>query len=418
MNRQLNAHIIWNLTSVGILAISGLAANTLIGRLDGPVVLGVFTQVTSLFFVTSQLSMLGVNFSVLKHVAEFRHEEERAKVVARTGFLLTLIYALVFTAFAYATSPLVSRVLGSADVGKAWFIAIPTLIAFNLNKTLLAILNAHERMIVFAIFMGSRFLFVLLLFWVFVEIDVPTYWVGGIVGLAEACLFVFMLPLTLKHLGPLWHGISKDWALRHFRYGVRGYLTAISLEINSKLTVLVAGMFLNDAAVGVYSMATMFLDGLMQFAVSVRSNFNPIITRHYVAGDLAGLEALIGKTKKHVLRGALGMGIAVLVIYPVFTQWILANESFMAGMIPLAFLACGMIACSSRFPFTMIFIQAGKPGLQTIYNGSFTLLNIGFNLALTPLLGANGAALGTALSLVAAAWMLGILAKKHLGVRV
>lgn len=417
MNQRLNVHIIWNLASVGILAVSGLAANVLIGRLDGEVVLGVFTQTTSLFFVTSQLSMLGINFSVLKHVAEFRTDEEQAKVIARTGVWLTLAYSVVFGLVAWVAAPLVSKVLNSEDVGKAWLIAIPTLAAFNLNKTLLAVLNAHERMITFAVFMGSRFVFVLLIFWAFVSYDVPTPWVGGIVGLAEACLFVLLFPLTLRHLG-LPRGPSRLWMRRHFDYGLRGYLTAISLEINSKLTVLVSGIFLTDAAVGIYSMATMFLDGLMQFAAAVRNNFNPIITRYFVDKDVPGLEVLIRLTKKNVLKGAVGMGVGALILFPVFTQLILANASFMAGMVPLVFLVLGMLACAPRFPFTMIFIQTGRPGLQTLYNGSFTLLNVAFNLALTPLLGSTGAALGTALSLVCAAWMLGILAKRHLGVQV
>ncbi len=418
MDRQLNVHIIWNLASVGILAVSGLAANTLIGRLDGPVVLGVFTQVTSLFFVASQLSMVGINFSVLKHVAEFRADEKQAEVIARTGFNLTVLYSLVFALLAYFTQPLISRILSSEDVGKAWMIAIPTLIAFNLNKTLLAVLNAHERMILFAIFMGSRFLIVLLIFWVFVRIDAPTHWVGGIVGLAEVGVFVFLFPLTAKHLGPLWRRPSVEWMSRHFRYGIRGYMTAISLEINSKLTVLVAGIFLQDAVVGIYSMATMFLDGLMQFAASVRNNFNPIITRHFAASDVKGLQVLVKQTKKHVFTGSLIIGALALVLFPVFTKLVLVNDDYMAGMVPLVLLVIGMIVCAPRFPFTMLFIQTGRPGLQTIYNGSFTLLNVAFNLALTPLLGMTGAALGTALSLVAAAWMLGILAKRHLDIDV
>lgn len=418
MNRQLNAHITWNLASVGILAVSGLAANTLIGRLNGPVVLGVFTQVTSLFFLTSQLSMLGVNFSVLKHVAEFRNDAEQAAVIARTGLALTLLYSAIFGVVAYLTVPLVGRVLSSEDVRLAWRIAIPTLVAFNLNKTLLAILNAHERMILFAIVMGSRFLIVLLILWVFVTINAPTYWIGCIVGLAEVVVLVFLLPMTMPHLGRFWRGLSRDWAGRHWRYGVRGCLTAVSLELNSKVTVLVAGVFLNDAAVGIYSMATMFLDGLMQFAAAVRNNFNPIITRYFVTNDIPGLEVLIRKTKTHLFRGGLIACVVALGLFPIFVKYILVNDDFMAGMIPLCFLVAGMLACSARFPFTMIFIQTGKPGLQTFYNGTFTLLNVAFNLALAPLFGTTGAALGTALSLVAAAWMLGILAKRHLGVRV
>jgi O-antigen/teichoic acid export membrane protein len=418
LNRQLNVHIIWNLASVGVLAVTGLAANTLIGRLDGPVVLGVFTQVTSLFFVTSQLSMLGINFSVLKHVAEFRNDADKAKLIARTGLGLTLLYAIAFGALAYLTVPLVEYLLKSEDVAKAWTIAIPTLIAFNLNKTLLAVLNAHERMITFAIFMGSRFVFVLLIFWIFVTIDAPTYWVGGIVGLAEVVVLLFLLPLTLPQLGKLWRGYSKEWAVLHFKYGMKGYLTAISLEINSKLTVIVSGVFLSDAAVGIYSMATMFLDGLLQFANSVRNNFNPIITRYFVTGDVAGLEQLIKKTKRHVFFGSLYMSVGALILFPVFTTYVLNNPEYMDGMIPLCFLVTGMMLCSARFPFTMIFIQTGHPGMQTIYNGSFTFLNILFNLALTPFFAASGAAAGTALSLASAAWLLGILAKRRLGIRV
>ncbi len=418
LDRKLNAHIIWNLASVGVLAVSGLIANSLIGRLDGPLVLGVFNQVTALYFVTSQLSMLGVNFSVLKHVAEWRDDKTKASTIAHAGIGLTVVYSVASCLLAYLALPLVGALLKSQDVLDAWRIAIPTMVAFNLNKTILAVMNAHDRMIRFAVFAGIRFLLVLAILAILIHVNASTSWIGAILGLAELTLFFLMLPFVVRDFLPLPTIEVRTWVKIHFTFGLRGYLTAIALELNSKITVLVAGIFLLDSEVGVYSMATMFLDGLLQFLAAVRNNFNPLITRHYQQGDIAGLEALILKAKPHLLRGAAIAAVVSLLLFPVFVTYVLDNVSYLNGLVPLAFLVFGFTACATRFPFNMIFIQSGHPGAQTAYNGGIVLLNIVLNLALTPLFGTAGAALGTALSFAASAVVLKWMAKPLVGVRV
>lgn len=60
----------WSLAALGLTGACGLALNTLIGVTYGKEALGVFNQVFAAYILLSQLAVLGVHFSTLKHLSE------------------------------------------------------------------------------------------------------------------------------------------------------------------------------------------------------------------------------------------------------------------------------------------------------------------------------------------------------------
>ncbi len=64
----------------------------------------------------------------------------------------------------------------------------------------------------------------------------------------------------------------------------------------------------------------------------------------------------------------------------------------------------------------MVFVQAGRPGLQSLYIGGVIAVNAIGNLLMIPSLGALGAALATAFAFAVSVPMLRGLARRRLGV--
>ncbi len=418
MSGKLNGAIVWNLASVVILAVAGVGANVLVGRHYGPEILGVFNQVMSLYVVFSQLAAFGFHYSVLKYVAEWRDDPSLSNSIAHSGLMLAVVFGLVTCFVAYATLPFVHLVFQSEAVVEGWRLTIPTLFPFAMNKVLLALLNAHERMRLFAAFQSIRYLLILALIGLIIATGSPAVWVSVVIGAAEVALLLILLPFAFGHFRPLVQPVSRTWVRKHFSFGSRGYLTAAALELNSKVDILILGVFLTDRNVGIYSMATLFLEGLLQIGAAIRNVYNPKITRHFTGGTIGELEKLIASTRNKLRLGAAGVGVLAFAFFPIFVHWIVGDPAFLEGWYPLGILIVGFVACSAQYPFNMIFIQTGFPGTQTIYNGLAVLANLLLNLALVPFFGVYGSALGTALAFVLSVLILRRMARKTVGIAV
>lgn len=81
-------------------------------------------------------------------------------------------------------------------------------------------------------------------------------------------------------------------------------------------------------------------------------------------------------------------------------------------------LTAGLILVSGFLPLEMILVQGGRPGTYTLWKTATVLANAMLNLALVPLLGALGAACGTAGSYLLSAVLLKLLVRRHLRIRI
>ncbi len=88
MDSRLRRDVIWNLVPVALLGIVGLGLNFAIGNQWGAAALGVFNQVTTAFFVVSVLGAGGLQYSVLRAVAEAAEDRDRVAAVREALSLL------------------------------------------------------------------------------------------------------------------------------------------------------------------------------------------------------------------------------------------------------------------------------------------------------------------------------------------
>src|SRR5438552_4267110 len=124
----------WNLVPVVLLAGVGLGLNLMIGRWWGEAALGAFSQVTIAFFAFAVIGACGLQFAVLRAVAEDPEDRDRVAAVVVGALVPNLALAMLATAAFVALHGAIGRLLDSEAVATGMLWAAPGLFCFAINK--------------------------------------------------------------------------------------------------------------------------------------------------------------------------------------------------------------------------------------------------------------------------------------------
>ena len=415
---RLRRDIGWNLVPVALLAVVGLGLNFLIGGWWGPAALGTFNLVTSAVFAFAVAGAFGLQYAVLRGVAEDPDDRDRVAAVVLGALLPGLALAAATTAVFVASRHALGALLDSDAVATGMLWAAPGLFCFALNKLLLGVVNGLRRMRAFAIYTSLRYLLIAvgLLIARAARLDgeqLPVIWTFTEGTLLVVLVVELLAMVSLGRGRRTWLG----WARQHLDYGARGVTATLAYEINSKLDVWMLGVALSDAQVGIYSLAAALNEGAMQLAVVVQNNVNPVIARELAAGRPAEVERLVARTRRWFVPAMVGIGIAGAALYPLIIPWLIGNQEFAGGSVPFAIMMGGLALASAYLPFNQALLMAHRPGWHTLYVLIIIAVSFAANYALIPVLGLRGAAIAVAASLVASAVALRVLVRARIGLR-
>jgi O-antigen/teichoic acid export membrane protein len=414
---RLRRDIVWNLVPVVFLGAVGLGLNFLIGGWWGPAALGVFNQVTTAFFVFSVIAAFGIQYSVLRAVAEAPDDREHVARVAVGALVPTAVIATATTALFVALAHPIARWLDSDGVAIGMLWAAPGLICFALNKVLLGIVNGLRRMRAFAIYTSLRYTLIAVGLVVARVASLDPYWLAGIWTFAEGIL---LLVLVGELVATVALRRCSGWtaaARTHLEYGKRGVLATLAFEANSKLDVWMLGVAMSDKAVGIYSLAAALWEGVMQLGVVLQNNLNPMLARELAAGNKTEVEAIAKRTRRwFVPLFIVGAAIAAAV-FPFAVPWLIGNHEFIDGALPFGILLAGASLASAYLPFQMILLMASMPGAQTVYVTLVLATNCTLNLVLVPVIGLAGAAAASATALAVSAVLLRFIVRARIGAK-
>lgn len=414
-SHKLTRDIGWTLGSFVVLALSGIVINLVVAGTRDAAALGVFNQAYAVYIIASQLATLGLHYSVLRHAA--LHEADES--VRGRMFFTAAVCALGLGALAAVLVGFGAGGFGalfdSEATGRAIGWAATGLLLFSLNKVLLAYLNGLRRMRAFAVLQGLRYLVVMAVVCAVaasrLAIEVAT--VGFLV--AEAVTAAGALAyLARQHLARHLH-FDRAWLRTHMRFGVKGLAAGMFAEFNSRIDVLLIGIFLPDREVGIYSFAAMMVDGVYHVLAMVRINFNPVLVGALRDGDHAQATSLRRQSARFVLPATLVMALAAVLALWLLSTWVVPHKDLHEGLPSLLILMGGLVLVSALVPFDNLLMVSGHPGYQTLQQMITVLCNAAVAVALLPLLGIAGAACGTALSYVAGAAALLFFSRRVVG---
>jgi O-antigen/teichoic acid export membrane protein len=416
LRTKLGRDVLWNLASLAVVAVCGLALNVVIGLYYDAGVLGIFNQVLSLYLVFSQFGMLGLYSSTLNFVASHQEDRPTCASIFQAGILLTIVVSALCALIFWTGRPWAARWLspGVAE-GMAW--STPGLFFFSINKVFLAALNGLRRMRLYAIMQALRYLLLVGGLLLAPILDWPGPALAVVLSLAEGTLFLLLLPCLRGYLG--WGGLAgmRPWLGRHLEFGVKSLASGVLLELNTRVDVLVLGLLTNDRLVGIFSFASMLAEGFFQILVVLRVNFDPILAQLASQGRLAELEAFARRARLAGWGIMLGVGLVSVLAYPHLVALLTNKPEFQESTVIFAILMAGIVLASGHMPLRNIIMQAGFPGYQSLHIAAVVVANALGNLAFIPLWGGEGAALGTACSLAVAVWLLKLMTRRLVGVR-
>lgn len=414
---RLRRDVVWNLVPVVLLAIVGLGMNFMIGRWWGASALGAFNLVTPAFFTFAVLGAGGLQFAVLRAIAEDQDDHDRVASIVVGALLPNVALALIATILCIVLARPIGILVNNADVETGlWWVA-PGLFCFGINKVLFGVVNGLRRMRAFAVYTSLRYVLIAVGIVMAHVWNAPADHLAVIWTFTEGTLLVVMIGELLSTVELRRARRWFAWTKRHVDYGARGLLSTLAFEINSKIDVWMLGVALPESLVGIYALASTLYEGAAQLGIVVQNNINPMMARDLAEGRRDAVDALINRTRRWFVPTMIGACVVAVVMFPLVIPTLVGDPSFRLGTVPFAIMMTGLALTTPWLPFNQVLLMASRPGWHTIYILGMFAVSFAGNLILIPHLGLEGAAISTAVATVVSAISLRTLVRWQAGVR-
>jgi O-antigen/teichoic acid export membrane protein len=408
MDTRLRRDVAWNLVPVALLGGVGLGMNFLMAKWWGAGALGIFNLVSIAYFVFAVIGACGLQFAVLRAIAEQPDDRERVAAVVVGAIVPAVALAGAATVLFLLARGSIERIHGSHEVSIGMLWAAPGLFCFALNKVLFGVVNGLRRMRAFAVYTSLRYILLATGLGIARAVDLDADHLAGIWSFTEGLLLLVMI-------GELFATV----ALTKAAGGIRGVGATLAQEINSKLDVWMLGAAqVSKELVGIYSLAAALNEGAAQLGGVVQSNLNPMVARSLALSRPAEVEALVTRTRRWFVPSiALACAIGALA-FPHVVPWLVGDETFAAGTWPFAVLMAGLVLSSPYMPFTQILLMANKPSWHALLLTLIVAINLVANLLLIPRFGVLGAAMATSIAAIATAVLVRRFARSRIGLAI
>lgn len=406
----------WNAIAFAVIGVCGVAMNLAIARFFTPEDLGVFNTLLAVYIVGGQLGALGVQHSVLYHVPVRIARSEPTGQVFAVGVLIAAVISAVLIACLFITRDLLGRWLEAPSLPRAILLALPGLWLFPINKVLLAYLNGSGRAKAFAIGNASRY--ALIVAWI--GLCVVWRWSGDFLcaslSFAEAVLVLGLFgAIGIQAFTDRSSDEGRQWVRRHLSFGLRVLPAGVVSELNSRIDVLVLGVMVNVEAVGIYSIASIFAEGLYQMVLVLRFSFDPTIATLVADARWQELRQLVRRGQRLGYGAAVVVGGIAVALYPLLLPIALGKSDFDASWPVFSVLATGIAIAAGFIPMSGLLQQAGRPGAQSLLFTLIAATNLIANVFLIAAFGTLGAAIATAIAQISLIPFLKLLSRQQIG---
>ena len=409
-----------NLIGVGVAGAAGIVLLLLIALIHGPEALGRFNLLFAVYVVGSQVATLGIHVSVVRHLAPLRSDPQRGRqegrAVLQGAVLATSIVASTAAGLLVLGRDTLAAALGRPGLAQPLTWVALGILLFAVNKVLLASLTALGRMRLHAALTAGRGLLLLAALGLVTGLGRS----GGeelvlVLVLAEAVLMVALVLALQAELGPRkWTRRARHWVGVHVRFGVLGAGSSLLTELNIRIDVLVLALFVDDRAIGIYTLVATLSEAALQIPLVHRTVLGPHIVRLVTSADHVGLRTLVRRTRARLWPAMALLSVGLVVLYPVLVGVLGADDGFLEGRTVLAVLLVGVAVASGYVPFGLLLAHAGQPLAQTGFVAMLVVLNLVGNVLLVPGFGLLGAATATALANVISVPLLHMVAARRL----
>lgn len=246
----------------------------------------------------------------------------------------------------------------------------------------------------YAVFQSMRYILLTGTIVGLIFMGVPNVVIPVALTLTELIIFMILFPYVVTRLH-LPETLSKTfkWFPRHLSFGFRSFMSGALNEINTRVDVLMLGLFASDSQVGIYSFASTLASGFLQLPMVLRWNLDPLLGAHFAKKEISSINDLVKKVRKYFYPVLVAICCLVVLTYPfIFSLLLKKSNIATASWEVFAILITGVLITSRFRPFYGILLQGGYPGTHSLMIASLTIICVVLNLALVPIFGIFGAA--------------------------
>jgi O-antigen/teichoic acid export membrane protein len=396
MNSRLGQGLSWNMLSLVILAASGFIMNAMIVYTRGEEALGVFSQVYAIYLIFSQIVVFGLHHSVLRLVSYHHQDRSYCSEITISALILIIVISIPATIISLLLIKPMGFLLDSPDVATGLFLTLPSLVFFSLNKVLINVLNGLDEMKAFSFFRSLRYILLFVIIGIIIALNLDNRYISASLSICEVILFICLLIYIFRKVLPL--SRLKNFQLlakEHLRFGSKGFLSGLLIGINTKVDVLMIGVFLTDVHVGIYSFAAVLAEGLYEITVVAQLSLNPVIGRAFSKNDKKEIESLSRSFRKFFYPLMITIGGIAVIVYPLIVKLFADPSYLLESWVIFTVIVIGIVIDSGYGAMRGIIMQGNRPGLYTLYILALVVGDALLNLVMIPLMGIVGAGLVT-----------------------
>ncbi len=363
VSRGLVKNSAWSALSFGTMAASGILINIVVERGMGTAALGFFNVALAIFSIGSHFTLWGIPFSTLNKASLAKSPSEiQSVLLSALSAVMIPATAICGTLFFFAEK--LSKLFGGGDSASSLQFAAGALFLFSFNRTFLAVYNGSNRFKEFFLIQVVRYLLLLASGILFVRHYADYSSIGLILVPGEIVILLYFIVRHFSRPSQFQRPCREQMA-EHLRFGSTAFLSGALIDFLGRLDLLVLSYFYTPQMVGVYALAAMPFDGMMQIPQFLRNLVNPEITRLFAQRNIASLNALVKKVYKIGIPVSVFLALFGVAIFPTFLK-VFANQDLVGdSFVPFVILASGFAFLGPKVLFFHALLQSGHPALHT-----------------------------------------------------
>jgi O-antigen/teichoic acid export membrane protein len=245
--------------------------------------------------------------------------------------------------------------------------------------------------------------------------DFTAVWATALQVAATLCAFGMGVLLLRRSIPTAVRGATPEYEMASWR---RSGLSLVALNVvmaaNAQVGTILLGALNGAADAGVFNVASRTTTFISFIMLAATYPLMPLVARLYAAGELRELQHIVVRTARVVLLFAAPTGLVLVIFGPTILS--LFGAGFGDGATAVRILAIGELVNVLTGFGGLVLVMTGheKDLARSVALGA--VLNLGLTVLLIPIVGIDGAAIGTATGLVCSNLLMTWLAWRRIGV--
>lgn len=374
----------------------------ILARNLGPADYGLFSSVLTFILFFLFFRDLGLDFSLVKHIAKFRVQNQfnHIKTAIFSVFLFQFVSSLVFSAAFLLLSGFLAENYFKDSRASTLIILVVVYVVFSICFTLLkGIFSGFQKMFLFSSVEFTKNLIVLLSFLIFFKFGFGLY--APLLAYVVVCplLFFIYAPFASKLSGFFSNKITdfKLVSKRVVLFGIPLFATSFAGTIIGYMDTLILTYFQPLAEVGIYNVVLPSALMILFIGRAVSSTTFPISSELWSRKDYRRLSAGVSLLHKYSFICFIPIIFTVFAFSKFFIVTFFGTE-YQTGSLALQILLIGVLFFMVAMVNNTIISAIGQPKIVAKITILAAAVNLSLNLIFIPSLGINGAAITTTIS--------------------